>query len=52
MKAAVNKYGHPYLFGKACGEYCGSDYVEEIDAKDVLVGDISEIISMMDEPEQ
>lgn len=52
MKVAVDKDGHPYLLGKACGEYCGSDDVEEIDAKDVLVGDMSEIISMMDEPEQ
>ncbi len=50
MKAAVNGFGHPYLIGKFCGEYCSSDYVEEVDASDVLVGDMSEIISMMDEP--
>lgn len=50
MKAAVNDFGHPYLIGKFCGEYCSSDYVEEVDASDVLVGDMSEIISMMDEP--
>lgn len=54
MKAGIGEDGAPYLSGKAREESAGYymyEYISELPADKVKVGDVLFIISMMDEPE-
>ena len=51
MKAFMND-GEPWLSGKFIGECGEEDYIEDVNAENVMIGDIKHIIGLMDEPNE
>lgn len=53
-KVGLDNGGQPYVCGEVIEEYAGFnlDEVQELDASEIMTGDVLYIISQMDEPEE
>jgi len=53
-KVGLDSGGKPYVCGEVIEEYAGYylEEVQELDASEIMTGDVLYIISKMDEPEQ